>query len=113
MAVGRFLEEDCAIQSKEAWDRFETDLKALRERLGTHTRGSVDAQASADLREALGRLRDAADGVFDSLGTASRDPEVRATTKEAARSFGIALAESFREIGEDLAEALRRPAQRK
>jgi len=42
------------MESKEAWDRFETDLKALRERLGTHARGSVDAQASADLKEALG-----------------------------------------------------------
>jgi hypothetical protein len=35
---------------------------------------------------------------------------VRAKTKQAARSFGSALAQSFRELGDEIDKALRKPA---
>ncbi len=50
----------------------------------------------------------AADEVFDSLGRATRDPEVRDGTRKAARSFGSALAETFRDVADEVAAAIRR-----
>lgn len=98
---------------KTGWDRFDTDVKNLGDELRRHYRGAGDAQKSAELNRSLEQLRSAADAVFSSLDTATRDPEVRAKTKQAARSFGSALAETFRELGDELEKALRKPAATK
>lgn len=98
---------------KKSWDRFETDVKSLGDELRRHYRGAGDAQKSAELNRSLEQLRSAADAVFTSLETASRDPEVHAKTKQAARSFGSALAETFRDLGDELDKALNKPAATK
>ena len=49
----------------------------------------------------------AADEVFEALGRATRDPDVRQGTRQAARSFGSALAETFKDVADELAAALR------
>jgi hypothetical protein len=99
--------------TKKVWDRFEADVKNLGDELRRHYNGAGDAQKSAELNSSLEQLRSAADAVFSSLETATRDPEVRAKTKQAARSFGSALAETFRELGDELDKALRKPAATK
>lgn len=98
---------------RQAWERFETDMNGLGAELKRHYRSEGDDRKTAEVNRALDQLRDAADAVFSSLETASRDPEVRARTRDAARSFGSALRETFREVGDEIEKAVRRPAETK
>ena len=91
---------------KPAWAQFEADMKALRDELRRHYEPAPSG--NPDLQSALNKLGKAADEVFDSLGRATRDPEVRDGTRKAARSFGSALAETFRDVADDVAAAIRR-----
>ena len=100
-------------QSENAWQRFEKDVQGLAGELRRQYRTAADEKNTAELNRSLEQLRQAADVVFKSLETVSRDPEVRAKTKETARSFGAALAETFRDLSEELEKALRRPAEKK
>jgi hypothetical protein len=93
-------------EGKTAWARFEADMKALREELRRHYEPA--RSASPDLQSALNKLGQAADEVFDSLGRATRDPQVRDGTRRAARSFGSALGETFREVADEVAAAVRK-----
>ncbi len=101
-----------ANESEKAWGRFEDDIEGLAGELKRHFR-SGDPENSAELNRSLEQLRQAADAVFKSLETATRDPEVRSKTKETARSFGSAIAETFREVSDELEKAVRRRADRK
>ena len=98
-----------ANQSKDAWDRFEADIKGLAGELRRHYQSVDDEKKTAELNRSLEQLRQAADSVFTSFETATRDPEVRTRTKQTARSFGSALAETFRELTDELEKALRKP----
>jgi hypothetical protein len=98
--------------TQKAWDRFEADIKGVAGELRRHYR-DADKSKSAELSRSLEQLGRAADAVFASLETATRDPEVRSRTKQAARSFGSALAETFRELGEQVDKAVRKSAPRK
>ncbi len=91
---------------KTAWAQFEADMKALRDELRRHYEPAPSG--NPDLQSALNKLGKAADEVFDSLGRATRDPEVRDGTRKAARSFGSALAETFRDVADEVAAAIRR-----
>lgn len=93
----------------KAWDLFEADIKGVAGELRRHYR-DADKTKSAELSRSLEQLGRAADAVFASLETATRDPEVRSRTKQAARSFGAALAETFRELGNEVDKAIRKPA---
>jgi len=92
--------------AKTAWTQFEADMKALRDELRRHYEPAPSG--SPDLQSALNKLGQAADEVFDSLGRATRDSEVRDGTRKAARSFGSALAETFRDVADEVAAAIRR-----
>lgn len=98
-----------ASDTKEAWEQFQKDMKALGGQLHKQYRSAGDQAASADVNQSLEKLRQAAESVFNSLEAASRDPEVKAGTRQAARSFGAALAETFREVGDEIDKALRKP----
>jgi hypothetical protein len=98
--------------TQKAWDRFEADIKGVAGELRRHYR-DADKSKSAELSRSLEQLGRAADAVFASLETATRDPEVRSRTKQAARSFGSALAETFRELGEQVDKAVRKSAPQK
>lgn len=97
---------------KTAWAQFEADMKTLRDELRRHYEpvqpGTQGTPGTPDLQSALNKLGQAADEVFDSLGRASRDPEVRDGTRRAARSFGSALAETFRDVADEVAAAVRK-----
>ena len=99
--------------TREAWKRFEADMKSVAVEMKRHYKDSGDETKSAELNRSLDQLRAAADAVFSSLETASRDPEVRARTRDAARSFGSALRETFHEVGDDIEKAMRKPAETK
>ncbi|TME23861.1 MAG: hypothetical protein E6I67_02040 [Chloroflexi bacterium] len=102
-----------ANETKGAWDRFEADIQGLAGELKRHYRQASDEKNTADLNRSLEQLRQAADAVFRSLETATRDPEVRSKTKETARSFGSAVAETFRDLSDEIEKAVRKPAEKK
>lgn len=93
--------------TRKAWDRFEADIKGVAGELRRHYK-DADRTKNAELNRSLEQLRQAAESVFTSLETATRDPEVRTRTKQAARSFGSALAETFRELGDQVEKAVRK-----
>lgn len=100
-------------ESRKLWDRFDSDIKNLAADLRRHYEGSSDDANKAELNRSLEQLRQAADSVFKSIETATRDPQVRSRTKEAAQSFGSALAQTFRDLGDEIDKAVRRPAHKK
>src|SRR3989442_7121579 len=89
---------------QEAWVQFQTDMKTLRDQLRQHY--EPNAPGRTELQDSLNRLGRAADEVFESIGRASRDPGVRDGTRPAARSFGSAMAETFRDLADELAAAM-------
>lgn len=97
--------------TKNAWERFEADIKGVAGELRRHYE-DADKGKNAELNRSLEQLGRAADAVFASLETATRDPEVRSRTRQAARSFGSALAETFHELGSEVDKAIRPGARR-
>src|SRR4029077_10669277 len=95
---------------KDAWERFQADLKGLAGELKRNYGDSNDEKKAAEINRSLQQLGKAAESFFESLDTATKDPEVRASTKRAARSFGSALTETFRDLSVELEKAFRRPA---
>jgi hypothetical protein len=94
-------------KSKPPWESFQDDMSSLGDRLHDAYRTAPTDSARAELRASLDSLQEAADAVFRSLDHIAQDPEVRAGTRRAARSFGNALAETFREIGDEVVGAVR------
>ena len=95
-------------ETRQAWDRFESDIQGLAGELKRQYRDSSDEQRKAELNRSLEQLRQAAESVFRSFETASKDPEVREKTKQTARSFGSALGETFRDLGDEIEKAVGR-----
>jgi hypothetical protein len=100
-------------ESEKAWGRFQSDVKGLAGELKRHYRDAGDEREAAELNRSLEQLRQAAESVFKSLDTATKDPEVRARSKDTARSFGTAIAETFRDLSDEIEKAVRRPTQTK
>jgi hypothetical protein len=94
--------------TRKAWDQFETDIKGLAGELRRHYKDADSETRKAELNRSLDQLKQAADAVFTSFETATRDTEVRSRTKQAARSFGSALAETFRELGDEVDKVVRK-----
>jgi len=93
--------------TKEAWNRFQADMKSLAGDLHRHYKDADADTKAAEINSALRQIGQATEKFFTSLDVAASDPEVRASTKQAARSFGAALAGTFREVGDELDKALR------
>ena len=93
--------------TKEAWTRFQAAMKSLAGELHRHYKDADDNTKAAEINSALRQIGQATEKFFSSLDVAASDPEVRASTKQAARSFGAALSGTFREVGEELDKALR------
>jgi hypothetical protein len=98
-------------ESTQAWEQFRADVQNLAGELRRQYGSSSGAGTSAELDRSLEKLREAAESVFSSVEAASRDPRVRASTKDAARSFGSALGETFREVSDELGKAFRKAAK--
>jgi hypothetical protein len=102
-------DKDSKQPSKEFWDRFDSDVKGLAGELRRHYRDASDPTRPSELSRSLERLGHAAGAVLTSVENATRDPQVRSRTREAARSFGSALAETVRDLGDDLGRVIRKP----
>src|SRR5260370_35437989 len=100
-------------QTEKAWDRLEADIQGLAGDLKRHFRTTNDEKNTAELNQALEQLRQAAESVFKSLETAPRDPEVRAKPKETPRSSGMASAETFPALSDEIDKAVPRPDETK
>jgi hypothetical protein len=99
-------------ETGEAWEQFQADVRSMAGELRRHYEGSKDDRQTAEINRSLRDLGEAADKFFASLDTATRDPEVRSSTKRAARSFGAALRETFHEVSAELEHAFREPAKK-
>jgi hypothetical protein len=95
-------------ETRQAWDRFQEDIRNLAGELKRHYR-DVEGPGDAELNRSLDKLREAADALFRSVEAASSDPAVRSQTRQTARSFGEALGKTFRDLGDEVANAVRRP----
>jgi hypothetical protein len=93
--------------TKESWNRFQADMRSLASELNRHYKAADHEKETAEINSALRQIGQAAEKFFESLDKATSDPEVRATTKQAARSFGAALGGTLREVGDELDKALR------
>ena len=94
--------------ANKAWDRFESDIQGLAGELKRHYRSVGDGSESRAINQSLDQLKQAAETVFKSLENATRDPDVRDRTKQTARSFGTAVAETFRDLSDEIEKAVRR-----
>jgi hypothetical protein len=95
----------------KAWDRFEADIKGVADELRRHYMDADAAKNSArkaELTRSLEQLGRTADSVFSSLESAMRDPEMRSRSRQAVRSFGSALAETFRELRTEVDRTVRK-----
>ncbi len=104
------------------WSDVGSRFSALGQNLRTHfdqarTTAPADASpadaaaAAADndrVREALHKLGDALDGVIDAVGSAVKDPAVKADVKQVGSALSNALSSSFAEVSDDLRKAFRR-----
>src|SRR5260370_39522675 len=88
--------------TRKAWDSFQSDMKSLAGALRRNYKSADDQKKAAEINRSLQQLGQAAEAFFESLDTATRDPEVRASTKRAAKSFGSALAGTFRKGSQTL-----------
>jgi hypothetical protein len=93
--------------TNESWEsvgRRATELgRLLKSRFEAAGDGGSDA-----VKDALRTLRDAFDGVAETVNDAVKDDEVRAQVTDVARSIGDALSSTFRTIGDDVADAFKR-----
>lgn len=95
--------------TKKTWNRFESDIQSLAGELKrAYRQGAADDKQAAEINESLDELRKAAASVFKSIETATKDPDVRKRTKETARSFGSAVAETFRDLSDEIDKAVRK-----
>jgi archaellum component FlaC len=94
--------------TKKTWNRFESDIQNLAGELKRAYRQGADDKQTAEINESLEELRKAAASVFKSIETATKDPDVRKRTKETARSFGSAVAETFRDLSDEIDKAVRK-----
>ena len=100
-------------ETGEAWRRFQADVKSMAGEVRRHYDSPDAKEHSAEINRTLRELGEAADKFFTSLDTATHDPEVRSSTRRAARSFGDALRETFHDVSGELEKAFREPTANK
>jgi enamine deaminase RidA (YjgF/YER057c/UK114 family) len=61
-----------------------------------------EGPSEEQVREALKTLGNAVQSVFESIGAAMKDPEVRTQVKDAAAGFVSAMGETFKDLGEEI-----------
>jgi hypothetical protein len=88
-------------------------MKSLAREFDRHYKDEDPKMESGEINSALRKIGQATEKFFESLDQATNDPEIRASKKQAARSFGAALSGTFREIGEELDKALKQPSTAK
>jgi hypothetical protein len=90
------------MSEKPLWDRFQSDMSELGDRLRDAYQSAPTEGARAELKASVDRLQEAAEAVFKSIDHVAKDPQVRAGTRRAAKSFGDAVGETFRQVADSL-----------
>src|SRR3954451_12008503 len=73
---------------------------------------SAGGAAKAEIQEAVRRLSEAAKDVFEVLGGAAKDPNVKADVKYVGNSVSTAFAATFTEIAEQVRKAASKTPER-
>jgi hypothetical protein len=69
------------------------------------TSTSSSERTKADIQDAVRRLGEAAREVFEALGSAAKDPNVKDDVKQVGNSVTVAFGATFNEISEELRKA--------
>jgi hypothetical protein len=95
--------------SKEAWEDVGERFAAFGRMVAEHYRQRGEAVGAPPTEEDRRRLEEAIatmtrqlDQAFTSFGDTLRDPEAKASLKQAARSVGDALAVTVTEVGQEV-----------
>jgi hypothetical protein len=91
----------------EAWHQVSKSWSDIGDRLKERYRDVVGdtGPSETEVRDALKTLGTAVQAVFDSLGSAMRDPEVRTQMKDAAAGFASAVGQTFSDLGDEIRRA--------
>jgi len=90
--------------TQDAWGEVAERLEALTLKLKLHLEQSQDDGAT----DALGRLRQGVEDVFEAAGNAVKDEAVRGDVRELGRLLADAVSTTLSNVGDDVREALRR-----
>jgi hypothetical protein len=92
-------------ETRSAWRNASDQLSGLGRRLKAHYREQHGEENTA--AEAVKHLAEAVQDAFDAMGTAAKDPEVKAEVKQVGQSLSHALGTTFAEASDELRKAFR------
>lgn len=92
-------------ETRSAWRDASDQLSGLGRRLKDHYREQHGEEHTAS--EAVRHLAEAVHDAFDAMGTAAKDPEVKAEVKQVGHSLSHALGATFAEASDELRKAFR------
>jgi hypothetical protein len=96
-------------ETRSAWRDASDQLSGLGQRLKAHYREQHGEEHSAS--EAVKHLAEAVQDAFDAMGTAAKDPEVKAEVKQVGQSLSRALGTTFADVSDELRKAFRSGAE--
>jgi ElaB/YqjD/DUF883 family membrane-anchored ribosome-binding protein len=96
--------------TQEAWKALGSRVEALGLKLKLHFEqesGEAD-EAATTIKKSLEQVGDALEGVFEAIGSATKDDALKADAKEAGRLLVEAVNVTFTEVGDELRDKVRR-----
>jgi hypothetical protein len=90
--------------TQDVWGEVADRLEVLTLKLKLHLEQSQDE----DVPDALGRLRQGVEDVFEAAGNAVKDEAVRGDVRELGRLLADAVGTTLAKAGDEVREALRR-----
>jgi hypothetical protein len=87
------------------WQRAGDDLKRLGAAFKGHYGEAEGEDPTDDIKEAARFLGRGLERFFGAVGESVKDPEVKATAKQAGSSFLDALATTFAQVGDEIGRA--------
>ncbi len=100
------------------WSEVGSHVSGLGQKLRYHfeqartaeaaSTGAADTAGDERVHDAVRKLADALDGVFDAVGAAVKDPAVKDDVRQTGTALSEAIATTFAEISDDLRRTFRR-----
>ncbi|MEJ2579317.1 MAG: hypothetical protein P8Z68_09505, partial [Kineosporiaceae bacterium] len=97
--------------ARSAWQDAGEQLSGLGHTLKRQYQQQREDSDRAEVREAVKRLAEAVQDAFETMGSAAKDPEVRADVKQVGQSLGDAFGATLAEVSDDLRRAFGRSGQ--
>ncbi len=97
---------------RSAWQSAGDRLSGLGLKLKLHyeqqrAEDEAEDEPRPEVKEAVKRLADAVQDTFEAMGSAVKDPAVRADVKQVGQSLTDALGVTFAEVSDELRKAFR------